>query len=226
MTGHQGGDLDVALKHMACSQHTLLEQIEPIGGIHACTDVTGFGLLGIWARCSRTPQDSQFSWTVLPSRPTRSTGPVRTRYLQHSGPLQPDKPGAGWTIGSAATAPSAALLELLVDPQTCGPLLLACSSEAADGAHSERPLASDRQRNSRAWLRSVACGSQRKPACFSLRLQRFELALHGLRRPTAGQPELLRQIRSPCSRCLQIIPCPPHGAEGEGIRPIAVPSDR
>ena len=28
-------------------------------------------------------------------------------------------------------APSAALLELLVDPQTCGPLLLACSSETA-----------------------------------------------------------------------------------------------
>ena len=27
--------------------------------------------------------------------------------------------------------PSAALLELLVDPQTCGPLLLACSSDAA-----------------------------------------------------------------------------------------------
>ena len=27
--------------------------------------------------------------------------------------------------------PSATLLELLVDPQTCGPLLLACSSKAA-----------------------------------------------------------------------------------------------
>ena len=27
--------------------------------------------------------------------------------------------------------PSAALLELLVDPQTCGPLLLACTNEAA-----------------------------------------------------------------------------------------------
>ena len=43
----KAADLDTALQTMACSQHTLLEQIEPIrDGIHACTDITGFGLLG------------------------------------------------------------------------------------------------------------------------------------------------------------------------------------
>ena len=43
----KAADLDAALKSMACSQHTLLGQIQPIReSIHACTDITGFGLLG------------------------------------------------------------------------------------------------------------------------------------------------------------------------------------
>ena len=39
-----------------------------------------------------------------------------------------------WLEGSVRLQepPSSALLELLVDPQTCGPLLLACTSEAAE----------------------------------------------------------------------------------------------
>ena len=32
---------------MMSSQHTLLKKLEPVrGDIHACTDITGFGLLG------------------------------------------------------------------------------------------------------------------------------------------------------------------------------------
>ncbi|GIS13452.1 MAG: hypothetical protein CM15mP116_00350 [Synechococcus sp.] len=48
MTGATSApDLDSALRSMATSQHTLLKQVEPIEEhIHACTDITGFGLLG------------------------------------------------------------------------------------------------------------------------------------------------------------------------------------
>ena len=60
--------------------------------------------------------------------------------------------------------PSAALLELLVDPQTCGPLV-GLQPGRRHSAHSERAMDSDRQRNSRPWVRSVACGSHRKPTC-------------------------------------------------------------
>ena len=43
----KAADLDAALMAMAYSQHSLLEQLEPIREkIHACTDITGFGLLG------------------------------------------------------------------------------------------------------------------------------------------------------------------------------------
>ena len=43
----KAADLDAALKSMVSSQHTLLKQLEPVqGDIHACTDITGFGLLG------------------------------------------------------------------------------------------------------------------------------------------------------------------------------------
>ena len=39
--------LDLALKKMRESQHQLLNQLHKLGmAIHACTDVTGFGLLG------------------------------------------------------------------------------------------------------------------------------------------------------------------------------------
>ena len=40
-------DLDAVLQIMTSSQHTLLKQVKPIQEhIHACTDITGFGLLG------------------------------------------------------------------------------------------------------------------------------------------------------------------------------------
>ena len=48
MTGATSApDLDAVLEVMASSQHMLLRQVEPIQEhIHACTDITGFGLLG------------------------------------------------------------------------------------------------------------------------------------------------------------------------------------
>jgi len=134
MTGDtRATDLDAALKQMACSQHALLEQIEPIHeGIHACTDVTGFGLLGHLGEMLQNSPELivELDGQAIPAYPgalellergvSSSLAPSnRTAWRWLDGPVQLQQPH------------SPALLELLVDPQTCGPLLLACSSEAA-----------------------------------------------------------------------------------------------
>ncbi len=134
MTGaSKAADLDAALKGMACSQHTLLKHLESVRGeIHACTDITGFGLLGHLGEMlqNRTGLKILLDGAAIPAysgaldlfeRGIFSTlapsNRAAWRWLE--GPVQLNQP------------PSAALLELLVDPQTCGPLLLFCNSEAA-----------------------------------------------------------------------------------------------
>ena len=126
-------DLDAALQTMTCSQHRLLEQIEPIReGIHACTDITGFGLLG---HLGEMLDNS-------PGLRVQLDGPAIPAYhgaldLLERGifsTLAPSNRAAWrWLDGPVwlAPTPSAALLELLVDPQTCGPLLLACDDKTS-----------------------------------------------------------------------------------------------
>jgi selenide,water dikinase len=129
----KAADLDAALEKMACSQHTLLAQLELVrGGIHACTDITGFGLLGHLGEMlqSHPGLTVQLEGASIPTYPgavdlfergisSSLAASNRAAWRWLDGPVQLQEP------------PSSALLELLVDPQTCGPLLLACSAEAA-----------------------------------------------------------------------------------------------
>ncbi|MFN7678328.1 MAG: AIR synthase-related protein, partial [Cyanobacteriota bacterium] len=115
-------------------------------GCRACTDITGFGLLGHLGEmlaCSIPPED-------LPApRPVR---------VVLDGAASPAFPGAlellarGWastlapanaealallggSVGLAGgEAPDGALRGLLIDPQTCGPLLAALPGDRAAGA--------------------------------------------------------------------------------------------
>ena len=129
----KAADLDTALQTMACSQHTLLEQIEPIReGIHACTDITGFGLLGhLGEMLQNSPELTiELEGSAIPAYP----GALELFERGISSTLAPSNRAAWrWLEGPVQLQqpPSAALLELLVDPQTCGPLLLACTSKAA-----------------------------------------------------------------------------------------------
>ena len=134
MTGATSAhDLDAALQSMASSQHTLLQQLAPLReGIHACTDITGFGLLGHLGEMLQNTQELtiQLDGAAIPAYP----GALELFERGFSSTLAPSNRAAWrWLEGPVQLQqqPSAALLELLVDPQTCGPLLLACTSAAA-----------------------------------------------------------------------------------------------
>ena len=134
MTGAtKAADLDAALKGMAYSQHKLLEELEPVQGeIHACTDITGFGLLGHLGEMlqNRPELTIELDGYAIPTYPGAlelfERGVSSTLALSN-------REAWRWLEGPVQLKqhPSAALLELLVDPQTCGPLLLTCSSKAA-----------------------------------------------------------------------------------------------
>ena len=134
MTGATSApDLDAAMQSMATSQHTLLKQVEPIQEhIHACTDITGFGLLGhLGEMLQNHPKiNIQLNGSAIPAY----SGALELFERGISSTLAPSNRAAWrWLEGPVQLQqqPSAALLELLVDPQTCGPLLLGCTSAAA-----------------------------------------------------------------------------------------------
>ena len=129
----KAADLDTALHSMACSQHRLLEQLELVReNIHACTDITGFGLLGhLGEMLQNNPElKVKLDGHAIPAYP----GSLELFQRGISSSLAPSNRDAWrWLDGPVELQkpPSSALLELLVDPQTCGPLMLACTAEAA-----------------------------------------------------------------------------------------------
>ncbi|WP_413430228.1 selenide, water dikinase SelD [Synechococcus sp. Cu2B8-bc1011] len=151
------GDLDRALAQMNQSQHQRVELLRNLekehpGQLHAATDITGFGLLGHLGEMLETPSINnpplrvQLEVEALPALKgaiellekghTSSMAPANRRawsLLQPQPEANLPKPitlhlGA-ITKGSPRHK---AALELLVDPQTCGPLLIAVTPELAN----------------------------------------------------------------------------------------------
>ena len=144
-------DVETTLRTMNQSQHQLVDALQKHGAdIHACTDVTGFGLLGhlgemlqgsksitiqLWA--DRIPAHPG-ALDLLDQGLASSLAPAnRDAWSLLEGPVQ------------LSASPSQASLELLVDPQTCGPLLVACTAASA-----ERLMAQDS-----AWIQVGIAGS-------------------------------------------------------------------
>ncbi len=133
--------LDTVLQQMASSQHRLLDQLEPHRqAIHACTDVTGFGLLGHLGEMvqSSSPLRITLQTDNIPAYPD-AMDRLAQGYASSLAPA--NRKSWHWLDGAIQLdeAPSQALLELLVDPQTCGPLLLACPETTADSLMVEGP---------------------------------------------------------------------------------------
>ena len=127
-------DVEAALSTMNQSQHHLVTALQNHGAdIHACTDVTGFGLLGHLGEMLQgsEPITIQLWPHCIPAHP--SAMDLLEQGLASS--LAPANRNAwSWLDGPVqlTQTPSQACLELLVDPQTCGPLLVACTAEAAE----------------------------------------------------------------------------------------------
>ncbi len=126
------GWLDAALAVMQQSQAPLVE-ILAAHGCQACTDITGFGLLGHLGEMLGPGQRVALDPDAIPALPgalelleqglSSSLAPANARALVAlDGPI---------ALNRAATA---AQQQLWIDPQTCGPLLAALPAAAAHGA--------------------------------------------------------------------------------------------
>ncbi|WP_392346887.1 selenide, water dikinase SelD [Parasynechococcus sp.] len=157
MTGATApADLDSALTQMQTSQHLLVEQLTALeqqhpGQLHAATDITGFGLLGhLGEMLGDTANDSeplqiQLDASRIPALP----GALELLAAGHASSLAPANRRAWSLLDPQAPAGQPApvfihlgkhkaggtshwaFLELLVDPQTCGPLLISVTPRFA-----------------------------------------------------------------------------------------------
>ena len=136
--------LDLALEQMGRSQHVLLEELLALqtkhpNAIHAATDITGFGLLGHLGEMLRnTGLNVVLNGHEIPALPgalsllakgyASSLAPANRRAWRLLDNGSVNLQLAGIDPGSKQHQ---ALLELLVDPQTCGPLLISVEADIA-----------------------------------------------------------------------------------------------
>ena len=142
--------LDLALAQMGTSQHLLLEELlgleaEHPRAIHAATDITGFGLLGHLGEMLRNPglkvvlkgpeiPSLAGALSLLENGYASSLAPANRRAWRLLDNGSVDLQLAGIDPGSKQHQ---ALLEVLVDPQTCGPLLISVQADIAEQLTSE-----------------------------------------------------------------------------------------
>ena len=126
--------IDAALDTLQQSQAPLVELLAA-HGCQACTDITGFGLLGHLSEMLADGQRVELHPQAIPAMPgalllleqgmASTLAPANARalvLLDSGGPVQ---------LSAAATA---AQQQLWIDPQTCGPLLAAVPADRAAGA--------------------------------------------------------------------------------------------
>jgi selenide,water dikinase len=126
--------LDAALAVMQQSQAPLVEVLEA-HGCQACTDITGFGLLGHLGEMLGPDQRVELDPEAIPALPGAlallEQGLASSLAPANAQALALLEPGAGVSLARAASAPQQ---QLWIDPQTCGPLLAALPAESAEAA--------------------------------------------------------------------------------------------
>jgi selenide,water dikinase len=148
----QPEELDHALAQMGTSQHPIVEQLQALislepEALSSCTDVTGFGLLGHLGEMLQASSQSLHvvldgssipalpgAFKLLKAQYASSLAPANRRAWSLLDPSQDQPAKVILTRAGNGLDPEdhQALLELLVDPQTCGPLLLGCSEAMAE----------------------------------------------------------------------------------------------
>jgi selenide,water dikinase len=130
--------METLLAALQASQ-ALLVPLLASQGCRACTDITGFGLLGHLGEmlAASSAVEVELDAAAVPAYPgalellergfASSLAPANAAALELlEGPVR--------LLGGGTGALPAALAELLVDPQTCGPLLAALPAERAPAA--------------------------------------------------------------------------------------------
>ena len=104
-------------------------ELSKLPGVHALTDVTGFGLIGhLLEICRGSNLAATVDWNALPILP------AATQYAERG--YNTGAAGRNWqSFGQDATLPNGLpewQKNLLTDPQTSGGLMLSCKPEIAD----------------------------------------------------------------------------------------------
>ena len=125
--------IDHAVAQMRTLNKAAAEVIVSVDAVHACTDITGFGLAGHaseMAAASKVTID--LTSTALPIIP----GVLPLVEHNKSGGMKTNEahflPGMKFLQGTFATGDGNARRDLLFDPQTSGGLLISVSSSSAD----------------------------------------------------------------------------------------------
>ena len=161
MTGQANSrDVEQALVSMQTSQHKLVQHLLHLeamlpNAIHACTDITGFGLIGhLGEMIDASEPGLRLSLDVdaipiykgtlaLAKQGICSTLAPSNRMAWSRFDPRADAPAciqlASQRINNHDQTSWQAIREILVDPQTCGPLALACSAELGEQLCSAGP---------------------------------------------------------------------------------------
>jgi selenide,water dikinase len=121
---------DAAIESMRTLNRAASEALQrlPKGAVHACTDVTGFGLTG---HGSEMAAGSGVTFTIAAGSVPIFVGARALASQNRSGGMASNEDHFGTGVRVTAGIPSD-LVSLLFDPQTSGGLLIAAAEECAD----------------------------------------------------------------------------------------------
>ena len=131
--------LDDALALMQQSQAPVVE-ILAAHGCRACTDITGFGLLGhLGEMLASAPAPEALRVELIAEAIPSLPGAIELLQTGYASSLAPANAAAlglldAQVVLGTSAANKTALLGLLIDPQTCGPLLAALPAERGEAA--------------------------------------------------------------------------------------------
>jgi selenide, water dikinase len=120
--------IDRAVKQMTTLNKAAADAIANIDGVHACTDITGFGLAGHASEMAAASNVTiEIDSKALPIIP----GVLDIAAQNKSGGMQTNKDHFAAGIDYCSEIPEA-VRDLLFDPQTSGGLLISVSAESAN----------------------------------------------------------------------------------------------
>ena len=121
---------DAAIESMRALNRAAAEAVQrlPKGAVHACTDVTGFGLTG---HGSEMAAGSGVTFTIAAGSVPIFAGARAIASQNRSGGMASNEDHFGRGVRVSAAVP-VDLVPLLFDPQTSGGLLIAAAAEYAD----------------------------------------------------------------------------------------------